>query len=833
VRVPLSWLRDYVDVQLTAEQLAERLTLLGMEVKGLERWGADWRNVVTGELLEVARHPRADRLSLTKVRVGDEVLEIVCGATNIAAGQRVPVALPGAVLPGNRAIERTEKMGVVSNGMLCSGDELRLTGDAEGILILPPDTPLGVPLADLYGDVVLDVDVKPNRGDALCLVGLAREVAALTGAPVRFPEINLVEAPGSSTGDRLEVAVDDPRLCSRFVGRWIAGVSVGRSPDHVQMRLLAAGMRPISNVVDATNYVMLELGKPIHAFDGGAVAPAATGRAGLRVRLAMPGERLETLDHVERELLPETLLIADAGGPLALAGVMGGATSEVSAATTDVVIESAVFDPVSIRRTAFRYALRSEASLRFEKGQEARLARIGADRVTGLVVAWSGGAAAAGRVDTAPVEPEETHVVFRPGRVNRLLGTTFDAAEQSALLARVAIGVEAAPATAPVVVAAGEKPLTVETGEAALVAIIPTWRRDLLIEADVAEEIARVRGYDAVPAKTPDTAMPHFRPDPLERRNAVRGALLGAGLTEVVTPALVPETQAGRLGWPIDVADGVPGADAVAGDPIRVRNPLSERHAVLRSSLIGSLLDVLALNERHGRRDVAIFEVGKGYARGADGSPAEWWRLGFLLAGDAVPPTWSLASRPWDVEDAKAIAALVARTADGPEPTFRVHAGGAPLHPGRAALVSAQGRLAGLVGEVHADTLEAWDLRSERVVVGELAVEGLAGGQLAPARMVSVGRTPVTERDLAVVVEDDVPAGDVAATLRAASGDEVRSIVLFDVYRGAPLAATEKSLAWRLRVGSGGRTLDEGEVDELVARLVQAVAAAHGGRLRA
>ncbi len=691
MRVPLSWLRDYVDVQLTAEQLAERLTLLGMEVKGLERWGADWRNVVTGELLEVARHPRADRLSLTRVRVGDEVLEIVCGATNIAAGQRVPVALPGAVLPGNRAIERTEKMGVVSNGMLCSGDELRLTGDADGILILPPDTPLGVPLADLYGDVVLDVDVKPNRGDVLCLVGLAREVAALTGAPVRFPEVGLVEAPGPATADRLQVTVDDPRLCSRFVGRWITGVAVRPSPDHVQMRLLAAGMRPISNVVDATNYVMLELGKPIHAFDGAAVAPVATGRAGLRVRLAAPGERLETLDHVERELLPDTLLIADAGGPLALAGVMGGATSEVSAATTDVVIESAVFDPVSIRRTAFRYALRSEASLRFEKGQEARLARIGADRVTGLVVAWAGGAAAAGRVDTAPVEPEETRVVFRPGRVNRLLGTTFDAAEQSALLARVAIGVQVAPAASPVVVAAGEKPLSVGAGEAALVAIIPTWRRDLLIEADVAEEIARVRGYDAVPAKTPDTAMPHFRPDPLERRNALRGALLGAGLTEVVTPALVPDTQAARLAWPIDAADGVPGADAVAGDSIRVRNPLSERHAVLRSGLVGSLLDVLALNERHGRRDVAIFEIGKGYARGADGFPAEWWRLGFLLAGDAVPPTWSLASRPWDVEDAKAVAALVARTAGGPEPTFRVHAGGAPLHPGRATLVSAQG----------------------------------------------------------------------------------------------------------------------------------------------
>jgi phenylalanyl-tRNA synthetase beta chain len=266
VRVPLSWLREYVEVELTPEALAEQLTLLGMEVKSIERWGADWENVVVGELLEVSRHPRADRLSLTRVAVaGGETLEIVCGATNIAPGQRVPVALPGAVLPGDRRIERTEKMGVVSNGMLCSGDELRLTTDAEGILILPGDAPLGVPLADLYGDVVLDVDVKPNRGDALSLVGLAREVAAATGATVRWPDIVVREGP-TPVEDRLAVTIEDPVLCTRFVGRVVEGVAVGPSPDLVQRRLLAAGMRPISNVVDASNYVMLELGKPIHTF---------------------------------------------------------------------------------------------------------------------------------------------------------------------------------------------------------------------------------------------------------------------------------------------------------------------------------------------------------------------------------------------------------------------------------------------------------------------------------------------------------------------------------------------------------------------------------------
>ncbi len=832
MRVPLSWLRDYVDIELSPEQLAERLTLLGMEVSALERWGADWRNVVTGELLEVARHPRADRLSLTRVRVGDEVLEIVCGATNIAAGQRVPVALPGAILPGNRAIERTEKMGVVSNGMLCSGDELRLTGDAEGILILPPDTPVGVPLADLYGDVVLDVDVKPNRGDALCLVGLAREVSAVTGAPVRFPEVALVEAVGTATAERLAVAVEERGLCPRFVGRWVGGVAVRPSPDRAQMRLLAAGMRPVSNVVDATNYAMIELGKPTHAFDAGAVARGASGRAELHVRLALPGERLETLDHVERPLAPDTLLIADVGGPLAIAGVMGGATSEVSDSTSEVIIESAIFDPVSIRRTAFHYALRSEASLRFEKGQEGRLAPVGADRVAGLLAAWAGGAIAAGRVDSAPDEPPRARVAFRPARVNRLLGTAFSGAEQAALLARVGIATEAAAPGARVAVATGEQGLDVVAQDGAMVAIIPTWRGDLLIEADVAEEVARVGGYDTVPTKTPDTAMPRFRPDPLECRNAIRRALAGAGLTEVVTPALVPAGMAARLAWPAGAAATVPGEEAAAGSPIRVRNPLSERHAVLRGDIVGSLLEVLAHNERHGRGDVAIFEIGKGYAATATGAAAEWWRLGFLLAGAAVPASWSLPRRAWDVEDAKALGGLVARVIRAAEPAFRPHRDGEPLHPGRATVVASPGAIAGLVGEIHPSTLASWDLRAEHVLVGELAIAGLSAGQLAPARVPFAGRLGVVERDLAVVVAEEVPAGAVASTLRSAGGPLLRESTLFDVYRGAPLAAGEKSLAWRIVVGADERRLEDGEADALVARLVEAVAGTHGGRLR-
>ncbi|HEU4571649.1 MAG TPA: phenylalanine--tRNA ligase subunit beta, partial [Candidatus Limnocylindrales bacterium] len=835
----------YVDVDLEPAQLAERLTVLGMEVKGLERWGADWQNVVVGELLEVGKHPRADRLSLTKVVVGagSEPIEIVCGATNIAAGQRVPVALPGAVLPGGRRIERAEKMGVVSNGMLASGDELGLTSDADGILILPPDTPIGEALTDLYGDWVLDVDVKPNRGDCLSLVGLAREVAAATGADVRFPDVS-VEEGSDDVAAHLSVDVRDATLCPRFVGRWVSGLRVGPSPDRVQMRLLAAGMRPVSNVVDASNYVMLELGKPIHTFDAGAVGRDRSGRARLVVRLAAPGERLETLDHVERELTPDTLVIADEDRPLAIAGVMGGANSEVSERTTDVVIESAIFDPVSIRRTAFRYALRSEASLRFEKGQELRLARLGADRTARLIREWAGGTVARGRVDTAPEEPGPLRVTFRPERVNRLLGTGFSVDEQRALLERVGVATEESSAASLVTVATAPELILVEPdpGEA-IDALVPSWRRDIVIEADVAEEVARLHGYESIPPVTPDTAMPHYRPNPLEVRDLVRETLDGAGLHEVATYALVSPSELDEFPLVPDVA--VPdGEEAATGRPIRVTNPLSSQHSVLRQRLLPSLLRVVDTNARQGRADVAIFEVGKGYGAEDDlDAPEpvtrtrEWWRLGLAVTGSARPRHWADEPRAWDLDDAKGLLALLCAELGFGAPVFAPLRDDPTLPPGRAATVVARGHadatpaLAGRVGEIHPAVAERLELRSGRVVVAEVAIRGLTAGILAPVRVVPPSRHPAVERDLAVVVPESTPAGSVDDAIRRHAGPLLADLDLFDVYRGAPLGGDEKSLAFRI-VFRADRTLTEDEVDAVVADVVAGLAPDVGGRVR-
>ena len=592
---------------------------------------------------------------------------------------------------------------------------------------------------------------------------------------------------------------------------------------------------------------MLELGKPIHTYDAAGVATGPDGRHRLIVRRTEPGERIETLDHVERTLDPDTLLIADARGPVGIAGVMGDAPSEVKDSTTDVIVESAIFDPVSIRRTGQRYALRSEASLRFEKGQEFRLARLGADRTARLIAEWAGGTVAAGRVDTAPDEPGPSRVAFRPSRVNRLLGTEIPEDLQRDLLARVGIATEPTALPIEITVSAGPKPLTITSRDETLLALIPTWRRDIAIEADVAEEVARVRGYETIPEILPDTPMPPFRDPPLEVRDAVRETLAGAGLTEVVTHALVSPRIADAFRWESPVA-GVAGEPAEGGRPILVTNPLSADHSVLRPALVGSLVQVVSTNLRHGVDDVAIFEVGKGYGAeppagtagstmsGDAGGVREWWRLGLAATGAGEPAAHNRPWRPYDLDDAKGAIELLAARLGFDEPTYRPERGEPLLHPGRAARVEARRDgalvLAGVVGELHPSVAEDWELRDARVVVAELDLTGLGGGLLDDVIAAPPPRYPASERDLAVVVKEAVAAGDVAAAIRAAAGPTLTELRLFDVYRGSPLAADEKSLAYRLTFQSRERTLGEAEVEAAIAAITAGLLAGIGARIR-
>ena len=823
MRIPLSWLREYVDVDLSPEELADRLTLLGMEVQAIERRGADWHRVVVGELLTVEPHPGSDHLLVTTVRTSpaEPVLTVLTGASNVVAGQHVPVAVPGAVLPGGRRIEVTRMAGRESQGMLCSGAELGLTTDADGILILPADAPPGVAMADLFGDVVLDVDVKPNRGDALSLIGLAREVAAATGGHVRWPEIMLDES-GSSTEARVSVDVEDEALCPRFVARYVDEVHVGPSPLRVQARLTAAGVRPVSNVVDASNYVMLELGKPTHTFDAAAIAD---GR--LVVRLARPGERLETLDHAVRDLTPETLLIADPSGPLSIAGVMGGASSEVGEGTTSVVIESAVFDPVAIRRAAHHYALRSEASLRFEKGQESRLARIGADRVAQLVAAWAGARVAPGRVDTAPLEPEPARLPFRPSRVAALLGTDVPVEEMGALLERVEVRTEPARPGDVVPVAAGSPGVILDHAGAAeaLVAIVPTHRRDLEIEADVTEEVARMLGYDHVPGRLPETPMPGYRPDPRRLVDSARDALAGRGLGEVVTHALVGPVDHERLGI---------AADDLA--TIRVTNPISVDHSQVRRSLLPGLVRVLVDNERQRRSDLSLFEVGHVH-RLVDGLPAERPMLGILLAGDQAGAAWNQAPRPADIWEVRGLVdALCARLGAGRPSASRPDTVEPYEHPGRTAVlhlaVDSEPCEIGRVFEPHPSYLEAVQTRSANVAVALLDLETLEAAIPGVRRYVPFPRVPAVERDLAIVVGEGTAAGDVERVIGESAAPLLRGLRLFDLYAGHPLAPGERSLAFRLTLQAAERTLTDDEIDATIGRVVDALATRLGARIR-
>src|SRR5688572_26607781 len=551
----------------------------GMEVSAIETAGADWTDVVVGRVVELGRHPNADTLWLTKVDVGDgDPLEIVCGAQNLEVGQLVPAALVGAVLPGERRIERSRIRGVVSNGMLCSAIELGLGTDAEGIHILGHGDEIapGTPLADLMGDTVLDVDVKPNRGDALSMVGLAREIAAFTGAQLRLPPLTVTETDDDAAA-HVSVHIEEPELNPRFTARWFGGVANGASPEWMQRRLVAAGMRPISAVVDVTNYVMHELGQPMHAYDADAVPGGE-----IVVRRGRPGETLETIDHVGRAVDERMLVIADRERRIGLAGIMGGASTEVGEGTRRVILESAIFHGPTIRNTARRLGLRSEASMRHEKGIGHDLPRLAADRAAQLIAEITGARVGRGIVDNDPEPKELTRVSVSVARMSRLLGIDLDANRVVELL----------------------RPLGFEvTGDGdELEVIVPPYRLDVAGAADVAEEVARAHGYERIVGRLPHAALPPYRSDPSAGRNLVRRVLAGIGLDEMVGHALIGADDLARTSL-----------DASDASLVRLHNPLSTDHAILRPSMVPSLLGGLAENARRRRPDAWLFDLGKVY----------------------------------------------------------------------------------------------------------------------------------------------------------------------------------------------------------------------------
>ncbi len=809
--VPLSWLRDYVDVQLPVDQLAEQLTLRGMEVSAVEVRGVGWTDVVVGRLISVERHPNADTLWVTSVDDGTQTLQIVCGADNIAPGQLVPLARVGALLPGDRRIGRSKIRGVESQGMLCSARELELGADGDGIHILGTgdELQLGMPLADVVGEVVLDVDVKPNRGDALSMVGLAREIAAFTGAALREPAVAVVEA-DPPTSASVGVTIEAPALCPRFTARFFEGVANGASPEWMQRRLLAAGMRPISAVVDVTNYVMHELGQPMHAYDADAVPG---GR--IVVRRATAGERLETIDHVERELDERMLVIADESRPIGLAGIMGGAATEVSSTTTRVILESAVFDGPTIRNTARRLSLRSEASMRHEKGIGPDLPRFALDRAAGLIGELTGARTATGIVDNDPGPHPRRTVTVGLGRMERLLGIELDGERVRVLLGPLGFEVRALD----------EGTLQVE---------VPTFRLDVAIPADVAEEVARAHGYDSIPGRLPSGELPAYRPDPAEDRHRVRRILAGLGLDEVVSHALIGPDDLTRTRY--DPADAA---------LVRVANPLSEDHGLLRPAIYPSLLAAVAENVRQRRDDAWLFEVGKAYwqASGSAAPPGaetagtgryERWLVGLALLGPRTPKSPGVAERDADVAELKGIIEALHAALGAPMPAYRAESSEERhphLHPGRAArLVDAGGRPYGSVGQVDPRVAEAWHVPAS-VVIAAVDLPQLLALVPASFRASTIPAAQPIDRDLAVVVEATTPVGEVLRIARASAGPSLVQLRLFDTYRGPQIGEgrTSHALALRFQPPSAG---DERSVEKAMKRISGALRHHLGAELR-
>jgi len=786
-------LNDFTPLAMTAQEIADACNSLGLIVDGVEHVGVGLGGVVVGRVLAVRPHPNADKVRLADVDLGNgEATQIACGATNLEAGQTVAVATVGTTLPGDFTIGRRKLRGEWSEGMICSSEELGLgPGVAHGILVLPDDLTIGAPFAEAMGiepDVVFDLDIETNRPDAMCVAGVARDLAGKLGLPFSIPEPKVVET-GPKVDELASVVVEDDVLCPRFTARAITGVRVGPSPEHVRRRLTLAGMRPINNVVDASNYVMLELGQPSHPFDLGRV-PGAT----LRVRSARDGERVETLDGTERVLVPGDGVICGADDrPLCIAGIMGGATSEIDATTTQVLLEAAVWDAYAINFTSRRLALRTDASARYERRVDREGLRRAQDRFCEVLSETCPDLViASGMVDvrSAPEWPSDAERVrVRTSRVNVVLGTALTRDEVAAYLDRIGFG--SSPAD-----------------EDALDVVIPSFRPDSDREIDVIEEVARMHGYDRIERRVPTAPMAAQLTPHQASRRFLRTVLVGRGWTEAWTGALIDPDDVGRAGLPVE--------------PIALANPVAREESVLRPSLLPGLLRAVGFNAAHQNHSVRLFEVGHVFNPPRPGQPLvdETERLA-VVVGAEDDDARSAAALWRDMSQTLAVAGLEL-----------VAAPVAGLHPTRAAELRLGDAVIGAVGEVDADVASEFGI-DRRIGWIEVDLGPFLAARVDVPQAQPVSRFPAAEFDLAFVVPDPVPAAAVRDALASAVGPVLESIELFDVYRDAErMGPGQRSLAFRLRIASPDQTLTDAAAGEVRARAIEAVTTQLGGALR-
>jgi phenylalanyl-tRNA synthetase beta chain len=795
MRLSLNWLADFVDLTIEAQALADRLTMAGLEVEGVEAVTPEFSGVVVAKVLSVTPHPQADRLQVAEVTTGSQTCRVVCGAPNVQAGWFYPFAPIGATVAGGHKIKAAKLRGVLSEGMLLAEDELGLSTDHVGLMEIPQDLPLGGDFAAALGlaDTVLEVAITANRADCLSVLGLAREVAALLDQPLRHPEVNV--APAAGSGGTARVAILDPVHCPRYAARLLSGLTVKPSPFWLRRRLQVAGLRAINNLVDVTNYVLLEFGQPLHAFDfqrlkGGEIV----------VRLPKAGEtRFTTLDGAERELDHETLLICDAGGPVALAGVMGGLDSEVTESTTQVLIESAYFNPRTIRRTSKRLGLSTEASYRFERGVDPDGLIHALERATQLMCQVGAGVVAAERLDEYPSPIQHPRLNLRVSRVNQVLGTDYSSDQMLHLLRRLHLSA-----------------LALDAENLALQ--VPSFRGDLEREVDLIEEIARLGGFDHIPVTLPHGVVATRRPGPTVRlAEKAKDLLLGLGFFEIITYAFQPD----RLG------------SLVAADPaapvLRLANPLSEEQAMMRASLLPGLLDTLRRNTLQQVLDVRLFELSKVFRPrpGEDLPQEEHWLTG-LMFGAREEEAWNTSREPVDFFDLKGAVETLLDGLGIPDVTFSSE--GLPGYLRYGAQVYSGQRGLGVLGELQGEIGDKLDLEGQ-IYAFNLDFAALCQAAVIPL-FAPLPRYPAVYRDIALVLPEAVPAARVAEALYAHGRPWLVAARLFDVYVGDPVPSGKRSLAFRLSYRDPERTLTDDLINAHHQTLVTALAQELGAELR-
>lgn len=773
-----SWLRSFVDPACSGDELSHLLTMAGLEVEEEQSVAPPFSNVVIGHVLEVNKHPDADRLNVCRVDIGrSEPQQIVCGAPNVAAGLKVPCALPGAELPGNFKIKIAKVRGIESSGMLCSAKELGIAEDAAGLLMLPSDAPVGADIRSYLDldDRLLTLKLTPNRADCLSMTGVAREVAALTGAIASYPDV--VETPVTTPTQRL-VVLDAPEACPRYCGRVISGVNARAvSPSWMTRRLERSGIRPISALVDITNYVMIELGQPLHAFDNTKLSGT------VHARMAYPGEELLLLNQQTIKLNENVLLIADDVHPLAMAGVMGGEESGISLDTNELFLESAFFAPKAIAGRARQYGFVSDASHRFERGVDFGATHRALERATQLVLDICGGQA--GPVtDTVAELPQRQVVKLRTARVTKVLGVDFSAEHIAELLTRLGL-------------------TYASDGEDFLVTS-PSYRFDIEIEEDLIEEVVRLHGYDNIPSPSPRAAM-SMLPQTEDTRplSLIRQIMAVRGYQEVINFAFVEES------WETDFAGNQ--------QLIRLANPIASQMSIMRSTLIGGLIANVVTNLKRKQSRVRVFETGRCFSRDPQGTPVagfdQPWKLAGLAYGQAVPEQWGVAARNVDFFDMKGdLEVLLA-----PARVLFEKAVHPALHPGRCARVVLEGQAIGYIGELNPQWVQKYDLPLAPVL---FEVELAALKQTRLPQYAEVSRQPPAIRDLAILVDQKIELQQLLDGMSTHRPSIVQDISLFDVYTGKGVEACKKSLAFRIVMQDTQKTLQDAEVDTAVAGLI-------------